>query len=167
MSDRIKVLLIEANPGDAVLIRRMLTNAPDSQFGLKTAKNLSTGIDMVSRGQTDVLLLDLSLPDFQGLESLTKVQSLEPDFPIIVLTGLDDEEVAIRSVNQGAADFLVKNQINTALLSRSIRYAIERQRNLNQLADQASQLEANHANLQAILERTSDGVMLVNRDGVV
>ncbi len=127
MKDKhIKVLLIEDNPGDAQLIKEMLAEARGIVFDLKCAEKLSTGLERISMGGIDVILLDLSLPDSQGFETFVKVYSQIPNMPVIVLSGLDDEELAVKAVQEGAQDYLVKGQVDSNLLVRSIRYAIER-----------------------------------------
>lgn len=126
-NSKTKVLLIEDNPGDAGLIRHLLIEAGDSLFDLGYADCLSTGLKLLGEGDIDVLLLDLSLPDSQGLDSLSKVLAKAPRVPIVVMSGLEDELVAIKAVQEGAQDYLVKGSVDAKLLARSLRYAIERQ----------------------------------------
>ncbi|MFQ6066197.1 MAG: diguanylate cyclase domain-containing protein [bacterium] len=124
----IKVLLIEDNPGDARLIREMLTEAEMASFDVEWVDRLSTGLERLARGGINVLLVDLSLPDSRGLETFTKVHIKAPTVPIIVLTGLDDEAVGVRAVREGVQDYLVKGKVDSHLLRRAIRYAIERKK---------------------------------------
>ncbi|MFQ5990723.1 MAG: PAS domain S-box protein, partial [Candidatus Methylomirabilales bacterium] len=122
------VLLIEDNPGDARLIRETLADAKDVPYNLECADRLSTGLArLVARG-IDVVLLDLSLPDSHGLETFVKTQTQAPELPIIILTGLDDETLALEAVRKGAQDYLVKGQVDTHLLVRATRHAVERKR---------------------------------------
>lgn len=123
----IKVLLIEDNPGDARLIREMLGEGGTASFNLEWADQLSSGLERLAKGGIDVLLLDLSLPDSHGFDTFTKVRIEAQTLPIIVLTGLNDENVGVRAMQEGAQDYLVKGQVDGNLLVRSIRYAIERQ----------------------------------------
>jgi two-component system, cell cycle response regulator len=126
-SDVIRVLLIEDNPGDARLIQEMLAEAEGIRFELECVDNLSTGIDRLAKGSIDVIFLDLSLPDSQGLATLHKVLTLPMELPIIVvLTGTDDEALAAQAIRAGAQDYLIKGQIDSNLLVRAIRYAMER-----------------------------------------
>lgn len=132
-----KVLLIEDNPGDTRLIRQMLAKVRTASFDLKWADRLSTGLEQLATGGIDVVLLDLSLPDSQELNTFTKVHVKAPTVPIIVLTGLDDETVGVRTMREGAQDYLIKGRVDSNLLVRSIRYAIERQRLIEEVRSQS------------------------------
>jgi len=121
----IKILLIEDNPGDARLIEEMLKEA-NVRYELEGLDSLSSGIAKVKLDGYDIILLDLDLPDSHGLATLTKLNEIKPEAPIIVLTGLADEETGINAVKEGAQDYLVKGQVDKNLLTRSIRYGIER-----------------------------------------
>lgn len=123
----IKVLLIEDNPGDARLIEEML-NESGIQFKLECADKLSSGIDRTRSDVFDVILLDLGLPDSQGVDTLEKLNRIISETPVIVLTGLKDEATSIEAVKKGAQDYLVKGQLNDILLARSINYAMERKK---------------------------------------
>lgn len=127
-ANAIRVLLIEDNPGDTRLIREALAEAGNAQVRLETADNLETGFTALEKGNIDLVLLDLSLPDSQGLDTVSRVHHQAPEVPIVVLTGLDDETTAVQAVREGAQDYLVKGEANGSLLIRSIRYAIERHR---------------------------------------
>ena len=123
----IKVLLVEDNPGDARLIGEMLS-AGDDLFELIHVGDLSAGLERLYAGGIDVILLDLLLPDSRGLATFSKAHVSAPQVPIIVLTGLGDEEVGVQAVREGAQDYLVKGEVDGHLLVRSVRYAIERKR---------------------------------------
>jgi two-component system NtrC family sensor kinase len=125
--EKIRILLIEDNPGDARLIRELLSAEEGASFFLEHADRLSTGLARLAQGNIDVILLDLSLPDSHGLEGLNKICAQVPKVPVVVLSGLSDEAVAINAVQEGAQDYLVKGSVDSALLVRSLRYAIERQ----------------------------------------
>src|SRR4249920_1054036 len=133
-----KVLLIEDNPGDARLIREMLAEEPDAPFSLHTADRLAHGLEQLSAGETVLVLLDLSLPDSFGLETFAKVYAHSPQIPIIVLTGNDDQTVALSAVKGGAQDYLIKSRLDKELLLRSMQYSIERKRYQVQLEHQAN-----------------------------
>jgi len=129
----IKVLLIEDSPGDARLLREALAEANDAAFGLEFVDRLSTGLRRLSEGEIDLALLDLGLPDSQGLDTLDRVQTEAPDVPIIVLTGTQDEGLGVKAVQMAAQDYLVKGEFDSKLLVRTMRYAIERHRLLAEL----------------------------------
>ncbi len=124
----VTILLIEDNPGDARLLRETLADAHGSAIALAHASDLRAGLARLAQGGIDGVLLDLGLPDSEGLATFAAVQGHAVDLPIIVLTGLDDEELAERAVREGAQDYLVKGQVPAVLLCRSVRYAIERKR---------------------------------------
>ena len=125
-SGPIHILLIEDNPGDARLLRTLLQETASSQFELVHAERFSEALNRLSERRFDVVLLDLSLPDAQGLETISRLSGQAEGTPIVILTGLNDEEIAIRALQQGAQDYLVKGQADGQLLARALRYAIER-----------------------------------------
>ena len=114
----IKIFLIEDDPGDVDLIKELLTPETNPSFSLQSVNRLQTAIKQFTQLDADIILLDLSLPDSQGLKTFQEVHRQEPNIPIVVLTGLNDETVALESVRQGAQDYLVKGQINGKMLSR-------------------------------------------------
>ncbi|KQC08163.1 MAG: hypothetical protein APR62_05345 [Smithella sp. SDB] len=122
----IKVLLIEDNPGDVKLTHEMLLEDNRFSFELVHASVLSKGVEHLKENSIDIVLLDLGLPDSQGIDTLHVILSMAPRIPIIVQTGLSDEDIAIRAVKAGAQDYMIKGQMNSALLCRSILYSIER-----------------------------------------
>ncbi len=124
----VKVLLIEDNPGDAELLRMTLLSGDSSAFSLVCASSLSEALPILAAGDIDIILLDLSLPEAQGHETFVRVHTQTPQVPIIVLSGLDDEALALKTVQEGAQDYLVKGHIDRHLLLRAIRYSIERER---------------------------------------
>ena len=124
----IKILLIEDNPGDRLLIQKMLVGKIDSRFVLECAQDLSEAFECLDRTRFDIILSDLGLPDSFGLETFTKVNERAPRVPIVVLSGTDDETLALEAVQHGAQDYLVKANVNSDLLRRALRYAIERKR---------------------------------------
>ncbi len=121
-----RVLLIEDNEDDACLIRELLMEKEDAGIQLEWADRLSSGLAQVAQGGHDLVLLDLSLPDSHGLETFETMHSRAQDLPIVVLTGLDDEALAGQAVRGGAQDYLVKGRLDSHLLTRAARYAVER-----------------------------------------
>ena len=122
----IKILLVEDNPGDARLLQIALDEAGTNQFALTHAKRHDEALRYLEDEGFDVVLLDLSLPDSQGLNTFTSTRAKAPEVPIIMMTGLDNETLALESMQHGAQDYLVKGQVDGKLLTRSIKYAIER-----------------------------------------
>jgi len=125
------ILLVEDNPGDARLLQEQLRDALAGAYVLAHAASLGEAVAELGRRQFDVMLLDLSLPDTSGLDTVVTADAAAPDLAIVVLTGLNDEEIAVDAVRRGAQDYLVKGQFEATLLIRSLKYAIERKR-LNQ-----------------------------------
>ncbi|NWF62187.1 MAG: hybrid sensor histidine kinase/response regulator [Fischerella sp.] len=134
----IKILLIEDNLAEARLLQEFLKQANKSEFTLVHVKRLRDALVLLSNCTAiecsfDAILLDLTLPDSQGLTSLTPLMSQAPSVPIVVLTNTNDDELALEAVRQGAQDYLVKRQVNVEVLVRSLRYAIERKQALEAL----------------------------------
>lgn len=127
-NDSYNILLIEDNPIDRKLIHEFLEQSKLIDFELKETDHLSSGLQMLSEEPFDAILLDLFLPDAKKLEALDKIIDLKTDLPIIILTGLGDEDIGITAVRRGAQDFLEKGDFDGSLLIRSITYAIERKR---------------------------------------
>ncbi len=124
--DDVRILLVEDNPGDARLLRETLREAEGFPFVLSHAERLADAAALLAESPADVVLLDLSLPDAHGLDTVRRMLDAAPEIPIIVLTGTDDERLALQAVHAGAQDYLAKGRVEGPLLARSIRYAIER-----------------------------------------
>jgi PAS domain S-box-containing protein len=137
----IRILLIEDNPGDVRLIQEMLKEGNGDQFNLEHCNSLSTGLKILSNKNFDILLLDLGLPDSKGFNTVKKMGDQVKEIPIVVLTGLDNKEVGIRAVQEGAQDYLVKGQVKGNLLVSVIRHAIERKKIEQALSAAKRQLE--------------------------
>lgn len=137
----IHALLIEDNPGDARLIQEMLSEADPAACMVTVVNRLAEGREALQKGGYDVVLLDLTLPDSVGLETLSRLCPGVPAAAVIVLTGLDDEAVAVEALRKGAQDYLVKDRLTPDALLRSIRYAIERKRVEQALLERERELE--------------------------
>jgi DNA-binding response OmpR family regulator len=122
------VLLIEDNPGDALLVRLMLERAWQDGFELDHAQTLAEGLARLAVSNPSCVILDMSLPDADGLHGLHQVLTRSAAVPVVVYTGRDDEQLAVRAVAEGAQDYLVKGAIDAASLRRSLLYAAERAR---------------------------------------
>jgi diguanylate cyclase (GGDEF)-like protein/PAS domain S-box-containing protein len=129
-----KILLIEDNIADAELILEMMNRCP-SACSIRRSDRLSSALALLAEEDFDVVLLDLILPDSSGIDTFRRLQSQAPNVPVIVMTVLDDEELAAQGISLGAQDYLIKGHIESDLLVRSIRYAIERKRVEKQLKD--------------------------------
>jgi two-component system cell cycle sensor histidine kinase/response regulator CckA len=127
------ILLIEDTPEDAVLMAALLQKPRGATFRLETVESLAHGLERLSRGGIDAIILDLNLPDSRGLETFERVQELDPTIPILILTALQDEAIADQAIRMGAQDYLVKGHVDSSLLVRAIRYSIERKRSENAL----------------------------------
>jgi phosphoserine phosphatase RsbU/P len=124
----LRLLLVEDNPGDARLLREELKDVARVRFDVRHVTRMADAVVAVAEPGLDVVLLDLSLPDGQGLGNLERIAQAAPTLPVVVLTGTDDDELSVRAVYAGAQDYLVKGQVTGPLLVRALRYAIERKR---------------------------------------
>jgi len=140
----IKVLLVEDNECDAILTQELLADVGDGQFALAFVTRLSSALRRLIKEPFDAVLLDLSLVDTHGLDTLRQVQSAFPTMPIVVLSGLDNGALAVEALQHGAQDYLVKGQGGGAVLARAIRLAMERKRTALQQAQFIRDLE--HSN---------------------
>lgn len=141
MDQAMHILLIEDNPGDAFLIKFYLEESIFKDAQLIHAEFLKTGLDLLARNEINVILLDLNLPDSNGTETLKAVLEQAKNAIVIVLTGLDDEDLGLETVKMGAQDFLVKGQFDGKVLTSSVRYAFERYQLQKQVASYTGQLD--------------------------
>jgi len=146
----IKVMLVEDDEGDYVIVRDRLASAGDQAFDLKWFDRLDPALRYLAEGQVDVILLDLSIADTDGLETFNLVRLRAPHLPIIMLTRVFDEAGSVRAVKEGAQDYLVKGEIRGDQLLRAIRYAIERKRSQETLVRYREHLK------ELVAERTSE-----------
>ena len=134
----ISVLLIEDDPDYSELVRHLLhgplVELPELQFSLLSANTLSEGLARLSDGEVQVVLLDLTLPDSTGLQTLARVRHEAPEVAVVVLTGAEDPALATQALQEGAQDYLLKHETDERSLVRSLRYAMERQRLMAALA---------------------------------
>jgi signal transduction histidine kinase len=142
-----KVLIIEDNPADARLIREMLSGGTMPDVRLDHAASLAAGLTILEKEEPDAVLLDLGLPDSQGIDTFIAAHSNAPNVPIVVLTGFSDEAIGSRAVEEGAQDYLVKGQVDAHGLVRAIEYAIRRHAQREELELIASELERRNAEL--------------------
>ena len=156
MKTPIRVLLVEDNPALERMIQDMLSQAPGTLIVAESRAHLAGGLQRLEAGAIDLVLLDLSLPDSQGLDTFLAVYNRAPEMPIIVLTALEDETVALTSLRDGAQDYLIKTDINPRTLARAIRYAIERKRG-----------EEARCRLAAIVDSSHDAIVGLSLEGLI
>jgi PAS domain S-box-containing protein len=152
------ILLIEDNPGDVRLLQEYLKEGSVCRFQVTQAGRLSMGLERLAEARFDAVLLDLSLPDSQGLDTLVRLHEAAKDVPIVVLTGIEDESLGVRLIQAGAQDYLVKGYVTGPLLVRSLRYAAERKRVEEALCE-------SEARLRAILDNSPGMVFLKDTEG--
>jgi len=161
----VRVLLIEDNPTDLRIIQESLAESKQIHFDITWAPKLEKAIEHLSMGEIDVILSDLTLPDSQGIETVMRLRKAAPDKPLVVLTSLDDDALAIEAVKKGAQDYLVKGyvQVYRDLPIRAIQYAIERKRIEQELQDANANLKSTQHELMqseklAAIGRVSAGI---------
>jgi diguanylate cyclase (GGDEF)-like protein len=161
MISKMHILLVDDSPADARLIREYLSEVKDFSFELTHANRLKTGLEYLALGDTpfDIILLDLTLPDSQNTDALINFRALT-HLPIIVQSGIDDEEMAIKVVQEGAQDFLIKGQLSGSLLVRALRYAVERHHYEAALQRHAQEMEALYATSLEISAQLDSQVVL-------
>lgn len=137
----IKVLIIEDDYVDAALLGDVLSEAKEVCINLEHTPRLSTAIELANNNPYDAVLLDLGLPDSNGIETFTRVRNHMPGIPIVILTGHDDEKTGIKAVQMGAQDYLVKGYVDSGVLIRTILYSIERQKLREELKRRLFEIE--------------------------
>ncbi|MGB7623895.1 MAG: PAS domain S-box protein [Terriglobia bacterium] len=157
-SEPIKILVVEDNPGDVRLIREMFKEAKTAWSALEDTPSLMTALERLAKGGIDAVLLDLGLPDSQGISTFMKLHHQFPRTPFVVLTGLIDEKLGLQAVREGAQDYLIKGQVDSQLLRRAILYAVERMQGKEALLRSEERyrllVEKNHA---GVYRATLDG----------
>ena len=149
----ISVLLVEDDPGDARLVRRVLLKS-ETSFEVEVCEQLSAAIECLQERSFDIALLDLSLPDSKGLGIISQIQAQDSSTPIVVLTGLADEEVGLQAMKSGAEDYLTKGPDVQNALVRSIRYAIERKKT-------KADLQESENKYSSLVELSNDGIVMM------
>jgi DNA-binding NarL/FixJ family response regulator len=147
------VLLIEDDQVDAKRFQRMFKETSGNECEITHVGRLSDGLEKLAQDGIDIVLLDLGLPDSQGLETLNQVRAAAPDVPVVVLTGADDETLALDAAQQGAQDYLIKGEVDRRLLTRSMHYVVERQR-LTRKLEQSRQREEHERELRLLQRAT-------------
>lgn len=154
MADNFRILLVEDEAHDAMQVQRMLVDHQNADFEVEHCVRLGEAIELLSRSTFDVVLLDLSLPDSHGLETFELIKEHAPGVPVVVLSGLDDESLALAAVKRGAQDYLVKLLDTDDTIIRAIHYAIERHRAGQTLREKEEHLRLLSAQLPCIFWTT-------------
>lgn len=160
----LNILLVEDNSADADLLQEILEEAEEMPWSLVHVEQLKEALSTVQTNDFDVVLLDLSLPDKQGLGTVAKTHETVPDLPIVVLTGLNDKVTALEALRQGAQDYLVKGKIDSELLTRSIRHAIERSQTLKRLRQSEEKLQQLNEELECRVAKQTEELRQKNYD---
>jgi PAS domain S-box-containing protein len=163
-NEKIKILMIEDSIDDAVLIKRKLESSPTSRFQVTPVKTLQEGLAHLAQEQPDLILSDLGLPDSHGLDTVNRILKEAPYIPLVVLSGYDDESVAIKAVQAGAQDYLVKGRIDNLQMERSLNYSIERARLQRELEQHNREIASVQANLHKVLEKNADAILVISED---
>ena len=165
----LQVLLVEDDDGDATLFRRVAAAAVTVPLQIQRAATLADAISLLQsgRGAADVVLLDLGLPDSQGLTTFIRLRDAVDDVPVVVLTGMQDDEVALAAIEAGAQDYLVKDDLPRLPVGRLLAHAVERHRLKKRLVEGAEAMAEQRAKLRAIFDRSLDAFLLVDDRGMV
>ncbi len=158
--EHINILLVEDNPGDARLVAEMLTDSQIKSFELRHVEQVRDAEKILEEEEFDIVLSDISLPDGNGLEMAKRIFANQPNLPFLMLTGMDDDFLALDAIQNGIQDYLVKDSCNGEVLGRTIRHAIERQR-------LAHELKKSEARVRQIVEFINAGVIVVDKEGTV
>ena len=162
----LRVLLVEDDRDDALIILRHLREKPD-RFLVEHAVTVDAARQRLRAGGIDVVLLDLNLPDCRGPETVARMREGLTRVPIIVMTGVDDEHVALEAARAGAQDYLVKGQQRGEVLSRTLHYAVERHHAAEELRRYAEMLASSEARFRRLIDELADGIIIVDDDGDV
>ncbi len=159
------LLLVEDNPGDVILLEEHLKEANFGSHRLFKANTIEQAIGHLNAERFDVVLLDLSLPDSQGIETVRRVVGVASDVPIVVMTDLDNDQIVQEVLRNGAQDYLIKAEVTARLLARTIRHATERHRLNLKLARHARELYASEVRFRRLIEDSNDGIVILNAKG--
>ena len=159
------ILLVEDNPGDAGLIRELFRDLQGRSFDLITAASFREAYERLKARNVDLALVDLSLPDSQGLDTFRNLAAGYPSLPQVLLTGLNDQDTAIQAVREGAQDYLIKGEVDGPILMRAVDYAIERKRIQAELEAANTRLRKSAEDLHSILNQLHIGTILIGPDG--
>ncbi len=157
MPMRYKILLIEDNSLDINLFDQMLCQTGLKTNSLQVARSLQTGLEMAAVGKPDIIFLDLNLADSTGLDTFRAIRTVCENVPVVILTGLEDERLALEALHEGAQDYLIKKNLTPDLIARSLTYSVERKKAENEILITKLRQEA-------LIENTKDGIWAVDLD---
>jgi signal transduction histidine kinase len=160
----VRVLMVEDNPSDALLIRYELSQSQGYCFEVTLVGRLAEAIGKLREEPFDVALLDLGLPDSNGVSTFTQIRTACPRLPIVVLTGAEDEAAGIEAIRHGVQDYLVKGSLDGKFIARAIRYAIERQRVEEALRERTTLLEERTRQLEDTIQELDGFSYSVSHD---
>jgi len=159
--DLVKVLLVEDDAADTRLVERLLAECSlHAKFAVESVGSLSEAIECLTNREYDIVLADLGLPNSSGIETVQRIRETNPNLPIVVLTGLEDEETGLLAIKADAVDYLVKGQQLENMLVRTLLFALERKK-------AQEQLKVSKASFHNIVEKSTDGIIVMDKDGVV
>lgn len=150
----LQILLVEDSPSDAALLQENILSTGVGDISIRVTSSLREAIEHCKNNHTDAVLLDLTLPDSSGLDTVRQARQISPDLPVVVLTGVDDEKTGTEAVRMGAQDYLVKGRADGQTIIRSIRYSIERKHTEEALRQARDELEIQVQNRTAQLSQT-------------
>lgn len=156
MNEMVRVLLVEDQPEVVRMVGDVLAHADRGGFFVESVSRLEDAVRRIAAGGIDLVLLDLSLPDSTGLATFHEVYKTAPEVPVVVLTGLDDEEIGLMALRDGAQDYVLKSEISPRFLVRTIRFAVERKKG-----------EEARGRLAAIVESSTDAIVSLSLEGLV
>jgi PAS domain S-box-containing protein len=159
---RIKILLLDGDVSTAELIQKMAGEIPETAFEIHCANRLEAGLKQLNRDIVDVIFLNLSLPDSQGIATLIKLKDQVPGIPIIVLSDRENKDMGVMAIHEGAQDYLLKTALHPGMLSRVISYALERNSLEKEMLRHYRELKDMKLKYQAILLSTPNGLCIIN-----
>jgi signal transduction histidine kinase/DNA-binding response OmpR family regulator len=163
----LNLLLVMDHREDACLIEALARDVKQTKLSLEVVNNVETALGRLEEGGIDLILLDLDLTGNQGLESFFTLTAQNLDIPIIMVAGLDSANLAMEAIREGAQDYLIKEKLDSQLLIRSVKYALEQFNNRDELNKKSLEREINEESLHTIIEKNADGMLIVDQDGIV